>query len=577
MTEQVGATVSSGPGAVGRLRDVVRRELERSRVPGAAVAVVSGGQVVLAEGFGVRNVDDRRPVTPSTLFAIASCTKAMTATLIGGLVDEERLSWDAPARDVLPALRLADPTAGEQITLRDMLSHRSGLPRHDLIWFGNPALSRPDLVSSLAHLAPSTSLRQLWQYNNLMYVAAGHLAEQVLGSPWEDALTARVLEPLGMSSTKPSMAAARRVRSRSAGHVITDAGVATIPLDATDACGPAGSVSSTLDDLVRWLQWNLSGTGADRRTGSRLPTAATLAELHRPTAVLPAPMVSWPEISSRGYGLGWKLDTYRGHRLVSHGGNLSGFSSMVSFLPDDDIGVVVLANLQVTPFRDIVPFAVFDELLELDPVPWGERLRATTSVLMDGPGLASDHRVAAGTARPGLRPPAEYVGTYSHPGYGELSVQRSGRALGATLHELALTVHPVGHEAVELREGTLDVRLPAKFEADFTGTITGISVLMEESVPPVHFARIPDAAPATAISRIVGDYVCGPLVVSVQEVEGAATLAIGELPAVRLHHRTALEFSLAGRPHAIAEFLAEGRRRADELVLFPHGRFVRSS
>lgn len=204
------------------IAQLIDRERQRFEVPGVAVAVVHDGAVKLAQGFGQRDIEADLPVTDRTLFAIASCTKAFTTTLMAMLVRDGLVEWDKPVREYLPYFRLHDPVASDLATIRDLLSHRTGLPRHDMVWYGNPGLDRRELVAQrLRHLPLSKGIREAYQYNNLMYLTAGLLAGEVLGSTWEDAIRTKLLEPLGMSSS--CLSPAERVRRR-IGPVRTTAG-----------------------------------------------------------------------------------------------------------------------------------------------------------------------------------------------------------------------------------------------------------------------------------------------------------------------------------------------------------------
>ena len=182
----------------------VNQAIHAWEVPGLAIAVVKNGQVVLAQGYGFRDVDKKLPVTPKTLFAIGSCTKAFTTFVMGTLVDEGKLDWDKPVRTYIPELRLHDRVASELITPRDLVTHRSGLPRHDLVWY-NATLSRKEIVDRLPYLEPTETFRSKFQYNNIMYMTAGYLVERLTGQSWEDAVRARIFTPLGMTGSNFSV------------------------------------------------------------------------------------------------------------------------------------------------------------------------------------------------------------------------------------------------------------------------------------------------------------------------------------------------------------------------------------
>jgi len=186
--------------------EVVTDAMKKFDVPGMAIAIVKYNDVVYSKGFGYRDVEKQLPVTPDTLFAIGSSTKAFTTFVLGTLVDEGKIEWDKPVRNYIPWFKLYDTGASERMTPRDLVTHRSGLPRHDLVWYNNYDASRKWLVERLPYLEPSADLREKFQYNNLMFLTAGYLTEVVTGKTWEEAVRERILLPLSMTRTNFSVA-----------------------------------------------------------------------------------------------------------------------------------------------------------------------------------------------------------------------------------------------------------------------------------------------------------------------------------------------------------------------------------
>ena len=263
-----------------------RTRSRRGTCPGAGIAIVSGGEVVYAKGFGYRDLEAKKPMTADTLFAIGSTTKAMTATTLGMLVDEGKVEWDEPLRRYLPSFTLEDASISERITPRDIVTHRSGLPRHDLLWYNYNSGTRADMVKRLAHLELTADLREKFQYNNLMFMTAGHLIETLTGESWEQNVRERLFEPLGMTRSNFSVhriaegrrlrAALPRARGRRGGAAAAaDASAAgedrpaleRIPFRRIDLVGPAGSVNSSVNEMAKWLLFNLR-----QRQGGGSPT-----------------------------------------------------------------------------------------------------------------------------------------------------------------------------------------------------------------------------------------------------------------------------------------------------------------
>jgi CubicO group peptidase (beta-lactamase class C family) len=333
-------------------------ELESRRasldVAGMAIAVVKGDEVVLARGFGLADVEARRPVTPETIFAIGSTTKAFTAALVGTLVAEEQLAWDQPVVEVLPGFTLHVRSDAEdaRATFRDLLAHRTGFARADLLWAGGK-VEPARVLETIVRAEPWTGFREAFVYNNVMYLAAGEACTAVTEQPWGELVRARLLEPLGMTSTTWTVASARTDERLAKGYdwnAETKAFV-HLPMRGLSSIAPAGALNSNVLDLSRWVRMQL---GRGELEGRR---------------VLPEDVVreSWKEQNEIGggvsYGLGWFLREWRGHRVVEHGGNIDGFSAQIAFLPDDGIGFALLANASVTPLQGLSMELVWEHLL----------------------------------------------------------------------------------------------------------------------------------------------------------------------------------------------------------------------
>lgn len=339
-------------------------------VPGLAVGALEDGRVVLARGYGFRDVEGSRPVTPSTLFPIGSTTKSFTATLVGMLVDDGAVAWDTPVREYAPDFRLRDPVASDQMSFIDLLSHRSGLPAHDTLWYGRE-VGRETLFRQLRQLEPSAPFRSVFQYQNLMFMAAGHIAGRVAGRSWETLMRERILEPLDMDRTNLTVAALQRHGDFAYPYEHRGDELVRIPFRNLDAVGPAGSINSSVAEMLHYLRFRLD-LGEWR--GDRLLSTASALEMETPHTAIPQ-IPQYPEVGYASYGLGVILTTYRGHRMVTHSGGIDGFSSTMAWLPDDSIAVIVLTNLTDNPLPAIVENRVLDQLLGLPPLDWAGRVR----------------------------------------------------------------------------------------------------------------------------------------------------------------------------------------------------------
>lgn len=540
------------------LEAAIEAEVIRFGVPGCAVTIVKDDKVVLSRGFGQRDVENDLPVTDQTLFPIGSSTKAFTASVVATLVDEGRFDWDTPVVELLPGFKMYDPIATLQLTPRDMLCHRSGLPRHDLLWYNNTALTRADVVARLRHLEPNKTFRETWQYNNLLYLTAGHLAEHFLGCTWEQAVRERLLEPLGMTNTNFSVAESAKSDDHSKPYTEKDGVTRQIQLRGLDLAGPAGSINSCMADMAQWVRANVGGGEVD---GRRVLSSAALKQLHAPTMVLGAGELSafgdlYNETYKTAYALGWVLENYRGHRLVHHGGNIDGFSSMVSMLPSENLGVVVLANLNATFSRDVIPYVVYDHALDLEPVPWGERLHSVHASMREGLKAAQAHADAKATDAPPSHPLADYAGDYAHPGYGTFAVSVDGDRLLPHYNNIEeLEFSHRHYDTWDLKLELFEAVMPASFVTDADGEIASLTVPLEGSVAPIVFEKQPDPALAdpALLARYVGDYSMEPLRISVALVDDSLIMTIMGQSALLKPHRPGV-FKVPDQPGLSVEF-----------------------
>ena len=469
------------------LESLIAAELDRFEIPGAAVAVLRGEEVLLQKGFGVRNLDQKAPVTEQTLFPIGSTTKAFTAAVLGTFVDAGVIGWDQPVREYFPDFRLSDSEATERVTLRDMLSHRTGMARHDLLMlmYAGGQMSRPELVSRLRYLEMNKGLGEEFQYNNLIYTAAGYLTEVLEGITWEQAVSERLLQPLGMTNSNLSLIETEKSPDHSRPHAEKDGRVVEIPFRSIEIAGPAGSINSCIADMTHWLRLNLQIGAA---TGA-IVSPASLKEIHSPAISLPPEASPWDEIDLQGYALGWLVEEYRGHRHIWHNGGIDGFKSVVAFLPREKLGVVVLANRFPTEGPEAIAYRVFDELLGLEPVPWGERFRDLEATLASEAETALGQKGSARKTKPPSHPVADYAGSYSHPGYGRITFDVVDDELVADWHGLQVTLTHRHYDIWEAREVAHDIEIPVLFRMDAMGEIDQVDVELEPAVDPIVFKR----------------------------------------------------------------------------------------
>lgn len=417
------------PGRADSLPDrTVRDAMAVWQVPGLAVAVVRRGAGVTVRVYGQRDVERNLPVTPRTLFATGSITKSLTALGLAMLAEDGRLDWDTPVANLAPGFRVhrAPPTGA--VTLRHMLTHRTGMPRHDALWYLG-VFDRAALMRRLRHLAPAAPLGSVFAYNNLMVAAAGYIAGRLAGRSWETLTRQRILAPLGMDRAKLSLAAFLAAPDRAAGYFPGEHGRVRIDARDTDAIGPAAALYADVTDMARYVRFHL----ADGAPDGRPPANAATVRLLRTPQTATGEAAEFPEIGAAQYGLGFYVTRYRGRRLVYHPGVIDGYAGMISFLPDDGLGMIVMSNLSGrNPVPAIVTYAVYDRLLGLPPLPWVERFGAPAAAAREAR-PADPPIVSTG---PPLRPVAAYTGAFDNPAYGRLEIRAAGKGLEGALHHL---------------------------------------------------------------------------------------------------------------------------------------------
>ena len=549
-------------------------QLAAWEVPGCAVAAVRDGDVVLTAGWGRRDLEADLPVTSDTLFAMGSTTKAFTAATVGALVDDGLLDWERPLYDYVPDIRWHDPVATERLSIVDLLSHRSGLPRHELVWVGQPDRSRAELVRRLRFLPLSRDLRQVFQYCNLGYLVAGHVVEALSGSRWEDYLRDRLLTPLGMDRSNLSVDDLRAEKDHAVAYERRQGVVGPVPARPVTAMAPAGALNSCATDMARWLLAQLGGGQVD---GQAVMSPDTMARQHAPHMVLPEDQ-TFPTSTRHAYGLGWMLGRYRDHRLLDHGGAIDGFQAECMLLPDDGVGVAVMTNTSSSAMAPVVAYRVLDELLGLEPFDWFSLLKARYNTVMGGLREArAVRRVVPDAPRP--RPLEAYAGEYEHPGYGTLTITAEDGALRPQLGTMDLSLVHRHYETFDLEWHELGGQFPVfplMFLANPDGDITALTVPLEPSVKPLRFDRRPDvrAQDPEVNRRLCGTYVMGPIeIVIAQRGDQVLTATTPGAPPFELQPVRDLRFEVKGQPSITVEFELDETGTVVRLVVQPVGVF----
>jgi len=490
------------------------------RTAGFSVAVVEKNKIVYAKGFGYRDLDKKLPADANTLFAIGSCTKAFTATLIGQLSADGKLNLDQPAVSFLPNLKFYNTEMTNNITPRDMLAHITGLPRHDYSWYFSSGSSRDSLLARIQYMEPSAPIRTHWQYNNFMYMALGAMDEHLSGQSWESNIREKILNPLKMTRTKLNLKEWTADANASRGYELGKD--STIRLSAYyDIAGmsPAGAINSSANEMANWLiTWinngNFEGTAVvppGFRTEAISSQAITGAGL---------PGKESADLHFANYGFGWSLSSYKGHYRVEHGGNIDGFTASTTFFPSDSIGIVVLANQNNSLLPSVVRNILSDRMLGLNAFDWSSYLKKST-LAPAAPGDTSAKTASEKGNQPATHPLSDYVGTYAEPGYGKLriSLNKDSLIIRAAGKEFWLRQHNYDSFDMLMVDpvdgvGGDETALRVQFFMDPSGDIQVLSIPFEAGVKPIAFKKQIEvkAVSKETLQKYTGDY----------EIQGAA-------------------------------------------------------
>ena len=438
-------------------------------VPGLALSIVKDGKVVAAKGYGVRKLGEPAPVDARTLFGIASNTKAFTATALGILVDEGKVRWDAPVIDYLPWFQVSDPYVTREMTVRDLLVHRSGLGlgAGDLLWWPPSTYNRREIASRLRYLPLATSFRSAYAYDNVLYLVAGEVIEAVSGQSWEDFMQARILAKVGMASSNVRHSAATAGGNVAATHAIVDGKVRPIAPFDSDNTNPAGGINSCADDMARWLLVQLSeGRLADGSALIRPETARQLTTLVTPIPIgQGARELADVRPNFNGYGLGFGLRDYRGQKLVTHTGGLPGYVSKVAMLPGLGLGIAILTNQESSAAYDSLANQIMDAYIGAPQTDWIAAYEAIEKRSVDAMRAANANTAGARDAqsRPSL-PLDRYAGTYRDAWYGDVVITRGANGLTITFSRtpsLAGTLEHWQHDTFVARWTNRELRADA--------------------------------------------------------------------------------------------------------------------
>lgn len=448
------------------------------QVPGLSVGVVQNGEVRFLQGFGHRDLASGLEMTANTVLPIGSASKSFTALALGMLADEGVFNWDTPVQAYIPWFKMYDAQISGRVTARDLLCHRTGLPSHDVHGVFCTK-TRREMVEDIRYLQPSADFRTRLQYQNQMVALAGYLVEVISGKTWEGFVRERVFQKLQMNSSFFSINDMQKQKEFSKPYIPGPEGPAETNYILLNAMGPAGSINSSAADMVEYLKLQL---GNGKYGGEPLVSEANLAQMHAPQMLGSPYFWKFDEFQSTNYGFGWFVDIYRGHKLISHGGNTRGFSSLVSLLPEKDLGIVALSNMDTSFMVYAMTYAMLDRALGAPTVNWSARIKTEIEKIFGGMRMMMEQRIK--DKIPGTfpsHPLAAYAGTYVHPAYGTFMVAVDGDKLRGTYNEGDVDMTHYHYDTFDILIKAMNLPYLVTFQTNTQGVVDSISAPFEPS------------------------------------------------------------------------------------------------
>ena len=496
----------------------IEKAMQEWEVPGIALAVVKDSSVVFVKGYGYRNVEKELPVTSETLFAIGSCSKAFTAVSVGQLTDEDKVDLNEPVKTYIPTFKMYDDYVTKNMTPIDLMCHRSGLPRHDGVWYGKD-ISRKELLNTLQYLEPSQGFRTTYQYQNLMFMTAGILVEEVSGMKWEAFVKEGIFDPLEMKASNFSVDEMQQTDNFSFPYSKREEKVTRIPFRNIDAIGPAGSINSNVLEMSNWMIMHLN---KGKFNGDEIVSESFLKQAHAPQMVATKSLTD--EVFYGSYGLGWFLTSYRGHFRSEHGGGIDGFVSSVGLYPMDGFGIVVLTNYDNAQITGVVRNYIADRLLGLEEIDWQEKIFGPVREAREKEEEEKVEDVSRLKDTKPSFPLKEYTGTYKHPAYGKISVSLAEDQLVADMTPFTLNLT---HYHLDIFEGENPVIGKQKiiFHYNVQGEINMLSMDLQVGVSDIEFVKDPDVVEMkkSDLEKYTGEYDFGGAIAKVY-ITGENTL-----------------------------------------------------
>ncbi len=491
--------------------------LESTKAAGFAVAIVEGDKIIYAKGFGYSDYENKVAADANTLFAIGSSTKAFTSALLGLLRDDDKLSFNDNPREHAPELEFFNDDLNNNIIIKDLMRHSTGIPRHDGAWYYFPTHNKDSLMARLKYQEPFTGIREQWYYNNFGFLIQGVITEKVTGKSWEENIENKFFKPLGMDRSITRIGGMKTGSNTAFGYTL-DADRNIEKTDYYDIAGmsPAGSINSSVNDMSKWLiTWINKGKYKDEQI---IPESYVREAISSQMVVAAGfPTEELPDAQFANYGYGWMLHSYKGHYVVEHGGNIDGFSANVAFFPSDKIGIVVLANQNGSAVPRLIRNIAADYILKEDKTEWAKKhIEDVEKSLKMQEEVKKDSELSNVKNTKPSHTRLDYAGAYENKGYGKFDIFVKNDSLFSELNGEQIYLnhfHYDTFEMLDVKEGKIDTSAIGRsvkmtFSTNAAGDIDFGRVAIEPTLDPIAFKRKPNTidVDAKTLAHYVGKY-----------------------------------------------------------------------
>lgn len=571
-----------------RLKDIdkeMNNILEATNAAGFAVAVVEGDKIIYAKGFGYRDLDNKIPVDANTLFAIGSCTKAFTSAILGNLRHDDKLSFDDNPRAYLPELEFYNNDLNNNLIIKDLMRHSTGIPRHDMSWLAFPSHDKDSLIKRIKYHEPFTGIRQQWYYNNFMFLVQGVIAERLSGKSWEDNVREQFIKPLNMTRTNLSIAEMKSASNASLGYDIKNDTL--VKTDYYDIAGmsPAGSINSSVNDMSRWLiTWINKGKFNDKEIIPEVYYQEAISSQMVLNAGVPDDKM--PDMHFANYGYGWMLTSYRGTYRVEHGGSINGFQASTAFFPTKKIGIVVLVNTSGSEATSLVRNTIADRLIGGEKTDWVTRYTDAQKKRKEALKSAGDPKETSHVKNTNpSHKLIDYTGRYLNEGYGTFQIELVNDSLFTEINKDKIYLHHVHYDTFELVsivDRKIDTTeygqaLKSNFTTNIAGEISGVHTVLEPMVNAIEFKRSPNVVEVDTklLDSYVGTYEIAGQEVKVYTKSDVLYLFVPGQPEYELRSSSKHKFEFIALSGYKIEFIESNNGKINEFkAIQPNGTFV---